>query len=93
LIIAKRMLASALGSPQNVKDMLERGPKNAWVGAEKYIQLGLTPLVAIFFGWLLGEWLKRRLHYDWLPFAGLILGTVSGFVYLVRAALSKEFKD
>lgn len=71
----------------------ERNPKNVWVGAERYIQLGMTLPAATVVGWILGELLKRWLHYDWLPLAGLILGIVSGFVYFVRLALSEEFKS
>jgi hypothetical protein len=71
----------------------ERGPKNVWVGAEKYLQLGMTLPAATVVGWVLGELLKRWLHFEWLPLAGLILGVVSGFVYFVRVALSEEFKD
>jgi hypothetical protein len=70
-----------------------RGPKGIWVGAEKYIQIGLTLPASTVVGWLLGELLKRWLHWDWLPLAGLILGIVSGFVYFIRMALSEEFKD
>ncbi len=63
------------------------------VGAEKYIQLGMTLPAATVAGWLLGELFKRWLHLDWLPLAGLILGIVSGFVYFIRVALSEDFKD
>jgi len=71
----------------------ERGPKSAWVGAEKYIQLGMTLPAATVVGWLLGELLKQWLHLEWLPLAGLILGVVSGFVYFIRMALSEDFKN
>jgi F0F1-type ATP synthase assembly protein I len=71
----------------------ERGPKSVWVGAERYVQLGMTLPAATVVGWILGELLKRWLHYDWLPLAGLVLGIVSGFVYFVRMALSEEFKS
>lgn len=71
----------------------ERGPKSVWVGAEKYIQLGMTLPAATVVGWILGELLKRWLHLEWLPLAGLILGIVSGFVYFVRMALSEDFKN
>jgi hypothetical protein len=71
----------------------DQSPKSAWVGAEKYIQLGMTLPAATVIGWILGELLKRWLHFDWLPLAGLILGIVSGFVYFVRMALSEDFKN
>ena len=71
----------------------ERSPKKMWVGAEKYIQMGFTIPASTFAGWILGALLERWLHKDWLPLAGLILGTVAGFVYFIRMAMSEEFKD
>lgn len=73
-----------------------RSPKDAksvWVGAEKYIQLGMTLPAATLLGWLLGGLLQRWLHWDWLPLGGLIFGIIAGFVYFIRTALSEEFKD
>ncbi|HLY99519.1 MAG TPA: AtpZ/AtpI family protein [Candidatus Angelobacter sp.] len=69
------------------------GSKKVWVGAEKYIQIGFTIPAATFVGWAFGALLNRWLHYSWLPLAGLLLGTVAGFVYFIRIALSEEFKD
>lgn len=71
----------------------QRGPKSVWVGAEKYIQLGMTLPAATVVGWLLGELLKRWLHWDWLPLGGLIFGIISGFIYFIRLALSEDFKN
>jgi hypothetical protein len=70
----------------------QRDPKSIWVGAEKYIQLGMTLPAATIAGWVLGELLKRWLHYDWLPLAGLIFGIIAGFVHFIRVALA-EFKE
>ena len=70
-----------------------RGPKGQWVGAEKYIQLGLTLPAATFIGWVLGILIERYLHKGWLPLAGLLFGTVAGFVYFIRTALSENFKE
>jgi F0F1-type ATP synthase assembly protein I len=71
----------------------QRSSKSVWVGAEKYIQLGLTLPAATVVGWIIGELLQRWLHRDWLPLAGLIFGVISGFVYFIRTALSEDFKD
>ena len=74
--------------------MAERkSPKSAWVWAEKYIQIGFTLPAATVVGWLAGIILKRWLHWDWLPLAGLIFGIVSGFVYFIRVAMSEDFKE
>ncbi|HET6844217.1 MAG TPA: AtpZ/AtpI family protein [Candidatus Angelobacter sp.] len=69
------------------------GPKKMWVGAEKYIQIGFTIPAATFVGWAFGALLNRWLHHSWLPLAGLLVGTVAGFVYFIRVAMSEEFKD
>jgi F0F1-type ATP synthase assembly protein I len=71
----------------------QRTPKSVWVGAEKYIQLGLTLPAATVVGWILGELLNRWLHREWLPLAGLIFGVISGFVYFIRVAMSEDFKE
>ncbi len=68
-------------------------PKSVWIGAEKYIQIGFTLPAATVIGWLAGVLLKRWLHWDWLPLAGLIFGIVAGFVYFIRVAMSEEFKE
>jgi hypothetical protein len=75
--------------------MVDKGdsPKKLWVEAEKYIQLGVTLPAATLIGWLLGGVLERWLHWDWLPVAGLIVGTVAGFANFIRVALSEDPKQ
>lgn len=68
----------------------EGSPKSQWLGLEKYIQLGLTIPAATVVGWLLGGFLQRWLHHDWLPTAGMIFGTVAGLVYFIQVAWSAE---
>ncbi len=69
-----------------------RSPKKQWVSAEKYIQLGFTIPASTFVGWLIGSGLGRWMHKDSFALGGLILGTVAGFVYFIRVALSEDFK-
>jgi hypothetical protein len=71
----------------------ERSPKKMWVGAEKYIQLGLTIPAASVIGWILGQVLQHWLHWDWLPLGGLVFGSIAGLVYFIRVALSEDFKE
>ena len=68
-------------------------PKKQWVAAEKYLQLGITIPAATFVGWLIGAGLDRWMGRHSLALAGLILGTVAGFVYFIRTAMSEDFKD
>jgi len=68
-------------------------PKRQWVAAEKYIQLGITIPAATFVGWLIGSGLDRWLGKHSLALGGLIVGTIAGFVYFIRAAISEDFKD
>jgi F0F1-type ATP synthase assembly protein I len=62
--------------------------KEKWVGAEKYIQLGVTLPAATFIGWIIGVLLDRWLHTGWIQFVGLAFGIAAGFVQLFRMALS-----
>lgn len=71
----------------------ERSPKKMWVGAEKYIQLGLTIPAASVIGWILGEVLQHWVSWGWLPLGGLVFGSVAGLVYFIRTALSEDFKE
>lgn len=71
----------------------ERSPKKMWVGAEKYIQLGLTIPAATLIGWILGQVLQHWLKWGWLPIGGVVLGSVAGLVYFIRIALSEDFKE
>jgi len=58
----------------------------------KYSQLAFVFPAATVAGWLVGVALDRWLHTTWLYIAGLIVGIISGFVELIRAALSSESK-
>jgi F0F1-type ATP synthase assembly protein I len=70
-----------------------RDPKRMWVGAERYIQLGMTLPAATVIGWVFGLLLEKWLHWTWLPIGGLIFGIISGFVYFIRTAMSEDFKS
>ena len=84
-----------LASPPHNDSMPEepRSPKKQWIAAEKYLQLGFTIPAATFVGWLIGAGLDRWLGKHSLSLWGLIVGTVAGFVYFVRTAMSEDFKE
>lgn len=71
-----------------MSDKSEKSGKEKWVGAEKYIQLGVTLPAATFIGWIFGVLLDRWLHTGWIQYLGLALGIAAGFVQLFRTALS-----
>ncbi|HEY2169595.1 MAG TPA: AtpZ/AtpI family protein [Candidatus Angelobacter sp.] len=92
------MLASPIANsllPQHNVYMPQEppSPKKQWVAAEKYLQLGITIPAATFVGWLIGAGLDRWMGSHSLALGGLILGTVAGFVYFIRTAISEDFKD
>jgi F0F1-type ATP synthase assembly protein I len=41
-------------------------------------------------GWLAGAWADMKLHQSWLTIVGIILGCISGLVYVVRLAIDAE---
>jgi ATP synthase protein I len=62
----------------------------AYVEAEKLMQIAILLPSATFIGWLAGAWLDSRLHQSWIAIAGVIFGSLSGLVYVVRMALAAE---
>jgi ATP synthase protein I len=66
--------------------------KSSWVQLAKYSQLAVIFPAATFVGWLIGVALDRWLHTTWLYLAGLILGSIAGFVELIRTVTSSDSK-
>ena len=66
--------------------------RSTWIQMAKYSQLAFVFPAATVAGWLIGVALDRWLHTTWLYIAGLIVGIISGFVELIRAAMSSESK-
>jgi F0F1-type ATP synthase assembly protein I len=56
----------------------------------RYLQIGLALPAATVIGWLLGRFLDRQFHTSWLYMAGLLTGTVAGFIGLIRVASKPE---
>jgi ATP synthase protein I len=59
----------------------------------RYSQLGLILPAATFVGWLIGVGLDRWLGTKWLYLVGVILGSVAGFIELIRTVISSESKQ
>ena len=63
---------------------------DAWVQAEKLMQIAILLPAAAFIGWLAGAWLDSRLHQGWIAIFGVAFGGISGLVGVVRMALAAE---
>jgi F0F1-type ATP synthase assembly protein I len=61
-----------------------------YVQAEKILQIAFVLPCALVIGWVLGAWGDRWLHQSWMTIAGVVLGCVSGLVFVVRMALNAE---
>jgi F0F1-type ATP synthase assembly protein I len=66
------------------------GAFDAWVQAEKLMQIAILLPSAAFVGWLIGAWLDNRLHQEWIAIFGVVFGAISGLVGVVRMAIAAE---
>ena len=65
------------------KEAPDEGPSEAsQIG--KYLNVGLMLPIATFVGFLLGYGLDLVFHTSWLRYVFLVLGTVAGFVEMIR---------
>jgi ATP synthase protein I len=60
----------------------------ALVQAEKMVQVAILLPSSAFIGWLIGAWADIHLHQKWMAIAGIVLGGVSGLVYVIRLAIT-----
>jgi|SRR5208282_648070 len=58
------------------------------IEAEKLMQIAILLPSSAFIGWLLGAWADSRLHQHWIGIAGIVVGGVSGLVYVIRLAIA-----
>ena len=72
----------------------ERDPqkRSFLVLAARYSSLALALPASTFVGWVIGTLLDRWLHTTWLYLVGLIIGSIAGFVELIRAVMGSESK-
>jgi ATP synthase protein I len=66
------------------------GAMQSLVQAEKLLQIAFVLPSATVIGWLAGAWADEKWHQSWIGIAGLIFGSVSGLVYVVRMAIDAE---
>lgn len=77
------------GPPSDERDTQKR---SFLVLAARYSGLALALPASTFVGWVIGTLLDRWLHTTWLYLVGLIVGSIAGFVELIRAVTSPESK-
>jgi F0F1-type ATP synthase assembly protein I len=58
--------------------------ENVWVQVARYSEVAFALPAGTVAGWLLGSGLDRWLHTGWLSIVGLVLGTVAGFIEVIR---------
>jgi F0F1-type ATP synthase assembly protein I len=58
--------------------------------AEKLTQIAFILPAAVFIGWVLGLLLDKWLHQHWIYLAGIILGSVAGFIQIFRLVAASE---
>jgi ATP synthase protein I len=68
----------------------DQGKKNAIVQMSNYAQLAIVFPAATVIGWLIGVAFDRWLHTNWIYIVGLILGSVAGFVELIRTVSANK---
>ena len=58
-------------------------------GIGKYLNLALLLPISTFIGYLMGYGLDTLFHTTWIRYVFLVLGSVAGFIELIRE-LSKD---
>lgn len=61
--------------------------------AAEYSSLALLLPVSTFAGYLIGYWLDKAFGTHWLYLLFLILGTVGGFIQLIRQIMRDAAND
>jgi ATP synthase protein I len=69
--------------PQNEK---RRGALGDLVKAESMIQLAIALPAGCVIGWLIGAWLDRHFHQNWIGVVGILFGAAAGFMQIFLTA-------
>ena len=69
------------------KDKRDNGGLKTLVQAEKMMQIAIMMPAAVFIGYILGYWLDKVLHQNWINILGLVLGAAAGLTSVVRMVL------
>ena len=63
-----------------------KGPLGELVKAESMIQLAIALPAGCVIGWLIGAWLDRHFHQNWMGIVGILLGAAAGFMQIFLTA-------
>lgn len=66
------------------------GALDAYVQTEKLMQIAFVLPAAVGLGLAAGWWLSNLLHHKWIEAVGIVLGCVSGLVYVIQMAIAAE---
>ena len=71
---------------ENGKGSGGKGALGELVKAESMIQLAIALPAGCVIGWLIGAWLDRHFHQNWMGIVGILLGAVAGFMQIFVTA-------
>ena len=71
---------------ENGKGPGAKGALGELVKAESMIQLAIALPAGCVIGWLIGAWLDRHFHQNWMGIVGILLGAVAGFMQIFVTA-------
>ncbi len=63
------------------------------VKAESMFQLAIALPAGCVIGWLIGAWLDRHFHQNWIGIVGILMGAVGGFIQIYLTASRYLKKD
>ena len=71
---------------ENGKGSGGKGALGELVKAESMIQLAIALPAGCVIGWLIGAWLDRHFHQNWMGIVGILLEAVAGFLQIFVTA-------
>jgi len=57
------------------------------------MQIAFVLPSAVVIGWAAGAWADYLLHQKWIVIVGIVLGCISGLVFVVQTAIAAEKKS
>ena len=76
--------------PDSKQPDKSRSGFGAYVEAEKLLQIAFVLPSAVVIGWLGGALADHLLHQKWIVIVGIVLGSISGLVFVVQTAVAAE---